>query len=234
MLIFTGTGSSHCLELGNCCAHLWAGKDLLLIDCGEDTFSSPILQQNLHRCKGEIYCIITHLHSDHVGSLATLCLYCHDTLHKTVWICFPAGTVSALLSLMGVPQSHYLECTAFPLRLDSGLEITPARTSHVPWMDCYGYYLRFGKACYYYSGDANCLSQQILAMLVAGELTAIYQDITLSGIRRGPHLTLDELCDIVPDGPLRNRIIVMHFDSMDCVKEAERRHFRIAERNAIP
>lgn len=233
MLIFTGTGSSHCIGLGNCCAHLWAGEDLLLIDCGEDTFSSPVLQQSIRQCQGNIYCIITHLHSDHVGSLATLCLYCKDTLHKTVRVCFPTNEASALLSLMGVPQTHFIESTSFPLKLDNDLEVVPTKTSHVPWMNCYGYFLHIDKACYYYSGDANCLSMHVLTMLKDSTLTMLYQDVTLNGDKGGPHLTLDELCSIVPDGPMRDRIVVMHFDSMECMKEAKRRHFCVAERKSI-
>ena len=74
MLKFIGTGSAFNTELGNTSAYLKSNETLLLIDCGESVFAR-IKKINLLEDVKNVYIIITHLHSDHVASLATLIEY---------------------------------------------------------------------------------------------------------------------------------------------------------------
>lgn len=233
MLTFTGTGSTHCMELGNCCAFMSCGKDLVLLDCGEDTFASPLLQQALHGCRGEIWCLLTHLHGDHAGSLATLCLYSAAELGKRVRICYPSSGAAALLNLMGVLPEYIELYVHFPLQLSGGLIAYPVPTEHVDWMECYGYLLQTAEGSCYYSGDARMIPEGILEGFQQGKVGTIYQDVCLYGPKGGPHLTLEELCEIIPDQAQRSRIWVMHLDSLECARMAREHGFRVAEKGVI-
>ena len=74
-LKFLGRGSSFNLKEGNTSAFIKENKTLLLIDCGETIFKT-IQEKNLLDDVKKVYILITHLHSDHVGSLSSLLMYC--------------------------------------------------------------------------------------------------------------------------------------------------------------
>lgn len=49
---------------------------MLLIDCGETTFST-IKQKNVLQDVEQVFVVITHTNSDHIGSLSSLALFCY-------------------------------------------------------------------------------------------------------------------------------------------------------------
>ena len=215
MLQFTGIGSAHCPDLGCCCAHFFSGENLILLDCGEDTFAALARNQILDRARGEIYCLVTHTHSDHVGSLATLCLYCASHYNKRVHVCFPTETVRTLLAIMGALPSEIDYETRFPIRIDDHTVISAVPTVHVPWMECFGYQIAVKNESLYYSGDASSIPEKILSAFRKNQVGTIYQDVSVSTEPEGPHLKLMHLCQIIPDRAERSRIFVMHFDHAD-------------------
>lgn len=230
MLTFTGIGSAHCPQLGSCCAHFWADEDLVLLDCGEDTFASPVLRQALARCMGNVYCFLTHFHSDHVGSLATLCLYLRQVYGKRVRVCHPQASVVSLLGLMGVLPGEYELQTNFPVYLPNGWSLTPVPTVHVPWMNCYGYLITAGAQTIYYSGDAAKIPQAILNLLLSDGIDRLYQDVSIREGGGGAHLHLPALCGAIPDSSLRRKICTMHFDCPDYARHIQVEGFLTVDR----
>ena len=74
MLKFIGTGSAFNQDLGNTSAYIKDGETLLLIDCGETVFQR-IKEIKLLDDVKKVYIVITHNHSDHIGSLGSLVEY---------------------------------------------------------------------------------------------------------------------------------------------------------------
>ena len=74
MLKFIGTGSAFNHQMGNTSAYIKQDNTLFIIDCGETAFAR-MKQLNLFEGVQNVYIAITHMHSDHVGSLGSLIAY---------------------------------------------------------------------------------------------------------------------------------------------------------------
>lgn len=74
MLKFFGDGGAFDINRGSTSAYYIDGRTLILVDVGNGTFEKVYNMHLLDKVdKVEIF--ITHLHGDHVGSLASLCDY---------------------------------------------------------------------------------------------------------------------------------------------------------------
>lgn len=73
-LSFLGRGSAFNPKEGNNSAYFISDNQLFLIDCGENIFGK-ILENKLLDNIETINLMITHTHSDHVGSLGSLVNY---------------------------------------------------------------------------------------------------------------------------------------------------------------
>ena len=79
-LHFLGRGAAFYVEAGNTSAYLREGSRLLLLDCGESVFAD-LLRRGVLSGVTDITVALSHLHSDHCGSLGSLCHYCFYMLH---------------------------------------------------------------------------------------------------------------------------------------------------------
>ena len=73
-LQFLGRGAAFNPKEGNNSAYVIENNQLFLIDCGESIFERIMENGLLDKIDG-INVMITHTHSDHVGSLGTLTMY---------------------------------------------------------------------------------------------------------------------------------------------------------------
>lgn len=71
---FLGIGSTWNVEQDNTSAYIKKGNKMILIDCGE-TIARKIIKENILEGIEELYILISHTHSDHIGSLGTLLFY---------------------------------------------------------------------------------------------------------------------------------------------------------------
>jgi len=106
MLKFLGVGSCFNTDMGNTSAYYIEADNLTLFDCGEMTFEA-IKKRDLLKDIKSVNVFITHLHSDHVGSLPTFIFYLHflKGIKPKIW--FPNKDIVNWLRLGNVPDELY-------------------------------------------------------------------------------------------------------------------------------
>ncbi len=102
-LKFLGCGSAFNPVYGNTSAYFTIGQDLYVIDAWESIFLS-LYQKDLLK---NVTFLITHMHADHVGSLASIISYCFYVLEKKITIVYPEKSLWSLLGLMGIDPNAY-------------------------------------------------------------------------------------------------------------------------------
>ena len=78
-LRFTGRGSCFNTKEGSTSAFYRSGDSMLMIDCGESTFAD-LIKKDILDGVADIQILITHFHTDHIGSLPSLLYYCEYVL----------------------------------------------------------------------------------------------------------------------------------------------------------
>ncbi|OOM74029.1 ribonuclease BN [Clostridium puniceum] len=102
-LEFLGRGFGYNVTEGNTSSYIKNDDTLLLIDFGESIFQK-IVTKNLIEGIKNVHVLITHMHSDHIGSLGSFVGYCYwrqkiriniyfhekeknNRIFKTYWCC---------------------------------------------------------------------------------------------------------------------------------------------------
>lgn len=206
-LKFFGRGAGFNPSEGNTNAWFTKGNHLVMLDCGESTFSAVTRNPGLQSWQS-ITVLLTHLHADHSGSLASLCSYNHYVLKRNVLIIHPMDTVRELLRLQGIGSEVYDHANTFAE--DRGFRATALPVRHVPDMKCFAYELSDEDETIYYSGDAAEFSEDTRRKLLDGTYARIYHDV--ASYASMTHCPIDELIEKVPLS-YRKRIYAMHLDS---------------------
>lgn len=205
-LRFLGYGASFYPVFGNTNAFLEADGDLYFLDFGEAAYEKVVRRFDLTAYR-RIYVILTHLHADHVGSLASLLSYAHCVLGIAVTVVHPVDTVTRLLSLLGIAPDFYRYMTTLPE--DCPLSITPYDVPHAADMRAFGYVLRQGDEAVYYSGDAADVPAPVLEGFLAGRIARMYQDT--ASHPSSSHCLYTHLEELIP-AESRARVFCMHLD----------------------
>lgn len=224
-LIFLGKGSGFYPTYDNTSAYFIEDKSLYLIDCGETVFKK-IYELDQKKLFDHIYVLITHLHADHVGSLATMVSYFYFVKNIKVNIVHPNKNIIEILRLEGVPgniYSHYLDLPENKY----GLVAKAIEVKHARDMKCYGYLLRDKKEKIFYSGDSADIPDLVLSKLLNGEIDRIYQDTSTYNVEDGSHCFYGVLEKKIPLHK-RNRVYCMHLDS-PCEDLLKSKGFRVVE-----
>lgn len=231
-LQFIGIGSAFNTQLGNTCAFIKKNNSLVLIDCGATVFSRLQELGFLDELKN-IYIVITHTHSDHIGSIGDIVLYSHYILKQKANIYFPdKKLIEGVLKGLGVKNETYnlnnLE-TVIVNNMDIGnFTIEFTQSSHVKTIPSYSFIMKLKDTAFYYSGDSNNISKEIIDKLKGGEISKIYQDTCGLDYDENSHLSLRKLCDAIPK-ELRSKVYCMHLDKEITNKEIEDNGFNVAE-----
>lgn len=236
-LKFTGTGSAFNTKLGNTSAYLKSPnkKSMLLIDCGNSTFEKIVEKGILNDVDG-IYVIITHLHSDHAGSLGTLIHHCFYELKKKITLLYPETNIVNILQSIGVQAdlynffrlTPYVVSTLTDINFSDGISITPIYANHTKDIACYGYLLEDTNSNLFYSGDANDLSSGVLKSLEEKELNQLYLDTCGLDYEGNVHLSLDKLTEAIKP-EYRNKVYCMHLDRSFDAEKAKSLGFNVVE-----
>lgn len=229
-LAFLGTGAAFYPQAGNNGAMFMRGGDLYLLDCGEQVFFRLMRAGILPALQGDVTVIVTHMHADHVGSLATLCLYVTSVLGRAVTIVHPNEEIRALLSLMGVRPEGYTLLASLD---QDGLTAKPLPVTHASTVTAFAYLLTDADGTVYYSGDSRALAPDILTGLRDGSIRHAYIDVNFFGNKVPEayvHLPYAALVSAV-EPALRSKVALMHVDC-DFRRQAEADGFTYATMDA--
>lgn len=225
ILKFLGRGSAYNTDEGNTSAYYIEDNTLWLFDCGFNIFER-IKNSNVLKGITKAHVLITHLHSDHVGSLAVFIHYCNEH-NITVSVCFPNETVEEFLRLQGVINLvHYYHFGSSPYMSKTNYKRLIAH--HDDIIDCFSYLFNVGDKTIFYSGDSNCIPDKVLCALESDELDELYLDTRYIHIKNGPHLSLATLTSLIEE-KYRSKIYCMHIDDNRLIEEAKSLGFNVVE-----
>lgn len=212
-LKFLGAGSAFNPSMGNSNAYFTLGKSFCLLDCGETAFNQ-IWNMFSYVSSEEVVVFITHLHSDHVGSLGSLISYSYYILRKKITVVHPLDTIVQLLDLLGIARECYIFLKIEPgikTEFLSGLGVKPLQVDHVPNMICFSYVLFDEKETVYFSGDSLSPPLEVVSGIKDGSIERAYQDTSNTQSDHTTHALLSSLEKIFPFES-RHRVYCMHLD----------------------
>ena len=221
-LVFTGKGSAFTPELGNTSGFFIKDDDLFVLDMGETVFEKLSRKLELSSFK-DIHILITHLHSDHVGSLGTVISYMYCIYGKKIDIYHPEENLRSLLSLMGIDEKMYDFHKDKDTEIE-GIKISFVATPHVEDMACYGIIIGDRDESIYYSGDSKDIPNRVLDEFFEGKIRIIYQDTTMKNSPEPTHMSLALLEEKIPP-EYRHRVYCMHLEE-GAVKKIEDKGFK--------
>ena len=231
-LKFLGKGAAFYPVLGNTSAYFIYDKNLFLIDCGESVFKK-VYEKDLFSEIDNIYVFITHTHSDHIGSLSSLILYCSHKFDIKTKIVIPKENkyidyIKNILDSMGVDKSDYEFVNDVDLdnKFDVFDNIRYVETTHCDDMTSYSIIFEKDNGVIYYSGDTNELDT--VKSIINGDKNIIKIYIETCSERLDSHIYYEDLLEVIPKN-LRDRVYCMHLDTMDIVDKLEENGFKIVE-----
>lgn len=207
---FLGCGSGFNPSMGNTSAYFRIGKNLYIIDCGEDVFSR-LIQNSVLDGADEITILITHLHCDHCGSLAILVSYCYYVLGRKATVIHPSRKIVELLDLMGIISEAYTFKCAMAVDIPFQIHIEAVEVRHAHNMECFGYIIKTEDDCVFYSGDAAEIPEKVLYLFIGDFVKRMYIDTSSVSHRPASHGYFGYHREMIPQ-KLRNRVFCMHLD----------------------
>lgn len=233
MLKFIGTGDLANPTLGNTCAYIKQGKDLLLLDCGTTAFAR-MQQLNIFDDVNNINIAITHMHPDHVGGLANTIFYLNYWKNIVPNILVPSASENShedqlkkLLSVQGIGDSNYKFITETQLYVNGVSSFEFKTIEHSENIKCFAFEIVFQNKKIYYLGDNNDKKylKSIIKKLQKDDL--IYTDCTTLKLKKQVHMLLDVLNQLA-DEEIRKQIFCMHFCSDEDIEEIKKSGYSIA------
>jgi Metal-dependent hydrolases of the beta-lactamase superfamily III len=224
MLKFIGNGSCFNVNaINNSCFYYDEKcKSMFLIDCGESVFGE-VVRLGLLQDIQNLDILITHLHSDHVGSLPSILFFCDIVYGIKPRVIHPEKKViEQYLSLSGNETDKYI--VTAPEEYER-YDIMPILQQHSKVINAYGFIIEIDGVSIYYSGDAYTIDSSVLQRLKHDEIDYFYQDVTR--YENNAHMNVRTLVSLIPEN-LRDRVICMHFDDEQTIDEVAALGFGIA------
>lgn len=232
MINFIGKGSAFNTKLGNTSACIKNNDSFILIDCGGTVFNK-LKELNLLNNVKNLYIIVTHTHPDHVGSLGDVIFYSYYILKHRPTILFPNKEfMEVFLASVGVsPEMYYHNGSDLIYINDEkigefGVEFF--KSSHVSTIPAYGFAMKLNGSKFYYSGDSNHISEEVINSLISGELDRIYQDTCGLDYEGNSHLSLNKLSSVIPE-EVKSKVYCMHLDEHITEEQIEFCGFNVVE-----
>lgn len=228
LLNFLGKGGAFNSKEGNNCAYIKQNDMLFLIDCGEDVFSKLVKFNLLDGIK-DIHVYITHLHSDHWGSLSTLLYFAKFVLKIKATVYTAATELVEILGICGNQEEDYsinIMNDGDSISLSSDLYFTQIPVTHSEFLVAKGLYIKYAEHHIYYSGDSNNVLNEALDSIDNGLNTQYYQDTTTYKVP--PHLHIEELIRLTT-AEQRKYIYCMHLEGDDLIQIAKSNGFNVVK-----
>ena len=232
-LRFLGRGAAFNAEQNNTAACIREGGHLLLLDCGETVFRELKVRGLLEGVR-EVTVAVSHLHSDHCGSLGTLGHYCRYALGAKLRLVVPERgdfeeRLRMLLQLFGIDVGPDGVCfiPAGPLGFAAFERLDLVPTRHAEGMTCYSFVMETAGGGVFYSAD-TCTEAPFLDFVrTHPAFERAYMDAT-SAEGPGIHLPLSRLAAVTPPA-LRSRVYLMHVNDAACLERGRQLGFGCAE-----
>lgn len=224
-LLFLGRGSAFNTSEGNNSAYFIDKNELFLIDCGESIFER-IIERNLLDNVSCVNVMITHTHSDHVGSIGSLIMYCYYVIHKSINIIISKDSLYKddlinLIRIFGCTNDMYsiVYEDEFDNKYSLFNSIKYMKTNHVKEIPSYGILFNTTDGALYYSGDTSDLDN--ISDLINSDVVIdkIYVDATSSDVANSVHLYIGNLYELIPID-LRDKVYCMHVNDKKCIDMA--------------
>ena len=231
-LRFLGRGAAFNAEQNNTAACIREGGHLLLLDCGETVFRELKVRGLLEGVR-EVTVALSHLHSDHCGSLGTLGHYCRYALDAKLRFVVPdcetfTQDLRTMLRIFGVPGEGYAFLSPGPLGFEAFERLDLVPTRHAGDMPCFSFVLETAAGGVFYSGD-TCTEAPFLDFLrTHPSFERAYIDVTGAQSAGGVHLPLRRLAEVTPPA-LRSRVYLMHVNNDACIEQGKRLGFACVE-----
>ena len=181
--------------------------------------------------------MITHTHSDHVGSIGSLIMYCYYVINKKVNIiisknCLYKKDLIDLIRIFGCTKEMYrvIDETQFDNKYKLFNNIRFIKTEHVSQIPSYGILFDTENGLIYYSGDTKELNNISNIISSTKTIDKIYIDTTSTNITNNVHVYIGDLNNLIPDY-LKNKIYCMHVNDEKCMEMAIEYGFNIVKVN---
>ena len=223
ILNFIGTGGAFSTKYINNSAYYYLKDDtILLFDSGETVFHEILKTNLINESIKRVDIVITHFHSDHVGSLGSLVFYLRYKKVKEVNIIFPIKYIPyMLLNIYGIGEKLFnikkpCEIKEYYIKEYEQLHGDVDENGNIISMPSYGYHVINDNDNFFYSGDTCTISDIILKKFKNKEIKIMYLEVTTDGYKS--HMQLDSLVKLI-DLKDRKRVVCMHMgDSIDVLK----------------
>ena len=224
-LIFLGRGSAFNTLEGNTSAYFIDKNELFLIDCGESIFER-IKEKNILNGISCVNVMITHTHSDHIGSVGSLIMYCYYVLNIGVNIIVSKDSlynddIFDLIRIFGCTPDMYkvTHVEDYSDKYEVFNSVKFVKTNHVSQIPSYGILFNTDSGVVYYSGDIADLDSVFDLINSDVVIDKIYVDTTSSDVPNNVHVFIGNLNDLIPDS-LKNKVYCMHINNDKCIDMA--------------
>lgn len=209
MLNFTGISAAYQPEFGSNSAYFIVDKHLYVIDSGESVFLEMKKRFEDFKQFQAVTFLITHMHSDHCGSLASFVSYLKNIVKIKPTIIYPQTAISSLLNLFGIDNKSYQHVPEYFYE-DDHIQVQFYPTEHVSKLSCFGFKLTLFSQVIYYSGDAVSIPTDILEAFKDNKIDRLYQDVTVNP-ENNSHMYYKDLLTIIPEA-LQSKVYCMHLE----------------------
>lgn len=233
-LQFLGRGAGFNPKEGNNSAYFIENNQLFLIDCGENIFEK-LVNNNLLEDIDSINLMITHTHSDHIGSLGTLAMYSYYILRKPLNIIIKRyakhlPSIEKILEGFGCTSAmyNYVDEEKYDNRFENFQSVRYMETSHCDEINCYGLLFATSNGLVYYSGDTREIETVKFLISSGQNIDKLYIDTTTANFPGNVHLYIGILKEKIPE-EFKNKIFCMHVNNDQCIEEAKNAGFNVVE-----
>lgn len=228
---FIGIGSAFSTLEENTSAYIKKDNKMLLIDCGETTARS-IIKNNILEGVEELYILISHTHSDHIGSIGTLLFYSRYRKNILSKLVLPddeeyINNIKEYLSIIEITDEvDYVDSETVKTEFDLK-EFKFLKATHTDNIPCYGFVLEDDENITYYTGDNSNLDY--IRHYIQYDNSIIYTEICNDPNLQNQHLYLPYLEEILSMDE-RKRVFLMHIDESLNIDDLKQKGFNIPEK----
>lgn len=183
-LTFLGIGSAFNPKDNNTSAFFIDNHELFLIDCGESVFNE-IINNNILDNIEKINIMITHTHSDHIGSIGSLIMYSYYKLNIKVNIILPRECIY-LMNLLSIINGfgctndmyEFINDFEYDNIYNDFKKIRFVKTEHVDNLGCMSIIIYTKSGIIFYSGDTKEINPLMDIINSKEKIDKIYLDTT--------------------------------------------------------